>query len=91
MRKDRNRKGKTLSGQNSCDEDTLLPNSSLLATLRGLMLWASQFRKNIEVLELVQGRATSLDHQSHEERLRELGFSLDKKRGSGLTLLFTTP
>lgn len=44
------------------------------------MLWASQFRKDIEVLELFQGRATSLDYQSHEERLRELGFSLAKKK-----------
>lgn len=36
-------------------------------------------RKDIEALELVQGRATSLDYQSREW-LRELGFSLDEKR-----------
>lgn len=44
------------------------------------MLWVPQFRKDIEVLELVQGRAMSLEYKSREEWLRELGFMLDKRR-----------
>ncbi|GAB0181735.1 hypothetical protein GRJ2_000638800 [Grus japonensis] len=50
-----------------------------------IQLWGPQYRRDMELLERVQRRATKLigglEHLSYEDRLRELGlFNLQKTR-----------
>jgi len=69
----------------SRSREVILPLYSTLVRPITVQMWSPQYRRDINLLDCVQRRATEMihgmEHLSHEDKLKELElFSLEKRR-----------